>query len=209
MNIYEKINKIQVELKATKDNRNEFGKYNYRSAEDIYNALKPFLKEDKLILLFDEKIRIENEREILTSTIEIIDVENPAEKITKSIDVIVAKPKNGNDLTQTTGVSISYARKYLMCGVFTIDNEKDNDAINRHEEKNNQKQQAKPKKTLTKEEKKARFIKYINEHYTDFKMKIDKFKLENSVKNIEDLTYEKLEELATSIKDNIEQKKGA
>jgi len=209
MNIYEKINKIQVELKATKDNRNEFGKYNYRSAEDIYNALKPFLKEDKLILLFDEKIRIENEREILTSTIEIIDVENPAEKITKSIDVIVAKPKNGNDLTQTTGVSISYARKYLMCGVFTIDNEKDNDAINRHEEKNNQKQQAKPKKTLTKEEKKARFIKYINEHYTDFKMKIDKFKLENSVKNIEELTYEKLEELATSIKDNIEQKKGA
>ena len=209
MNIYEKINKIQVELKATKDNRNEFGKYNYRSAEDIYNALKPFLKEDKLILLFDEKIRIENEREILTSTIEIIDVENPAEKIMKSIDVIVAKPKNGNDLTQTTGVSISYARKYLMCGVFTIDNEKDNDAINRHEEKNNQKQQAKPKKTLTKEEKKARFIKYINEHYTDFKMKIDKFKLENSVKNIEELTYEKLEELATSIKDNIEQKKGA
>lgn len=209
MNIYEKINKIQVELKATKDNRNEFGKYNYRSAEDIYNALKPFLKEDKLILLFDEKIRIENEREILTSTIEIIDVENPAEKITKSIDVIVAKPKNGNDLTQTTGVSISYARKYLMCGVFTIDNEKDNDAINRHEEKNNQKQQAKPKKTLTKEEKKVRFIKYINEHYTDFKMKIDKFKLENSVKNIEELTYEKLEELATSIKDNIEQKKGA
>ena len=209
MNIYEKINKIQVELKATKDNRNEFGKYNYHSAEDIYNALKPFLKEDKLILLFDEKIRIEDEREILTSTIEIIDVENPAEKITKSIDVIVAKPKNGNDLTQTTGVSISYARKYLMCGVFTIDNEKDNDAINRHEEKNNQKQQAKPKKTLTKEEKKARFIKYINEHYTDFKMKIDKFKLENSVKNIEELTYEKLEELATSIKDNIEQKKGA
>ena len=209
MNIYEKINKIQVELKATKDSRNEFGKYNYRSAEDIYNALKPFLKEDKLILLFDEKIRIENEREILTSTIEIIDVENPVEKITKSIDVIVAKPKSGNDLTQTTGVSISYARKYLMCGAFTIDNEKDNDAINKHEEKNNQKQPAKPKKTLTKEEKKARFIKYINEHYTDFKMKIDKFKLENSAKNIEELTYEKLEELATSIKDNIEQKKGA
>ena len=209
MNIYEKINKIQVELKATKDSRNEFGKYNYRSAEDIYNALKPFLKEDKLILLFDEKIRIENEREILTSTIEIIDVENPVEKITKSIDVIVAKPKNGNDLTQTTGVSISYARKYLMSGAFTIDNEKDNDAINKHEEKNNQKQQAKPKKTLTKEEKKARFIIYINEHYTDFKMKIDKFKLENSAKNIEELTYEKLEELATSIKDNIEQKKGA
>ena len=137
MNIYEKINKIQVELKAPKENKNEFGNYNYRSAEDIYNVLKPFLKEDKLILLFEEKIRIENEREILTSTLEIIDVENPVEKITKSIDVIIAKTKNGNDLTQATGVSISYARKYLMCGAFTIDNERDNDAINKHEEKTN------------------------------------------------------------------------
>ena len=210
MNIYEKINKIQVELKATKDNRNEFGKYNYRSAEYIYNALKPFLKEDKLILLFDEKIRIENEREILTSTIEIIDVENPVEKITKSIDVIVAKPKNGNDLTQTTGVSISYARKYLMCGAFTIDNEKDNDAINKHDEKNNQKQQqTKSKKSLSKEEKKARFIKYINEHYTDFKIKVDKCKLENSAKSLDEVSYEELKKLATFIKDNIEQKKGA
>ena len=209
MNIYEKINKIQVELKATKDNRNKFGKYNYRSAEDIYNALKPFLKEDKLILLFDEKIRIENEREILTSTIEIIDVENPVEKITKSIDVIVAKPKNGNDLTQTTGVSISYARKYLMCGAFTIDNEKDNDAINKHEEKNNQKQQAKPKKTLTKEEKKARFIKYINEHSVNFKKEIDKLLLANSTESLAEIPYEELGKLATFIKDNVEQKKGA
>ncbi len=209
MNIYEKINKIQVELKATKDNRNKFGKYNYRSAEDIYNALKPFLKEDKLILLFDEKIRIENEREILTSTIEIIDVENPVKKITKSIDVIVAKPKNGNDLTQTTGVSISYARKYLMCGAFTIDNEKDNDAINKHEEKNNQKQQAKPKKTLTKEEKKARFIKYINEHSVNFKKEIDKLLLANSTESLAEIPYEELGKLATFIKDSVEQEKGA
>ena len=111
MNIYEKINKIQVELKATKDNRNEFGKYNYRSAEDIYNALKPFLKEDKLILLFDEKIRIEDEREILTSTIEIIDVENPVEKITKSIDVIVAKPKTGNHLNKQQVFQITMQKK--------------------------------------------------------------------------------------------------
>lgn len=208
VNIYEKINKIQVELKATKDNRNEFGKYNYRSAEDIYNALKPFLKEDKLILLFDEKIRIENDREILTSTIEIIDVENPVEKITKSIDVFVAKPKNGNDLTQTTGVSISYARKYLMCGAFTIDNEKDNDAINKHE-KDSPKQQAKPKKTLTKEEKKVRFIKYINEHSGNFKKEIDKIMLANSTESLAEISYEELEKLATFIKDNVEQKKGA
>lgn len=198
MNIYEKVNKIQVELKATKDNRNEFGKYNYRSAEDIYNALKPFLKEDKLILLFDEKIRIENEREILTSTIEIIDVENPVEKITKSIDVIVAKPKNGNDLTQTTGGSISYARKYLMCGVFAIDNEKDNDATNKHEQK----------KHLTKKEKMQRMIMYINKNQNIFRKEIDKFMLANSANNLAEIPFEELEKLAMSIKNSVEKKKG-
>ena len=195
MNIYEKINKIQVELKATKDNRNEFGKYNYRSAEDIYNALKPFLKEDKLILLFDEKIRIENEREILTSTIEIIDVENPVEKITKSIDVIVAKPKNGNDLTQTTGGSISYARKYLMCGVFAIDNEKDGDTTNKHE----QKQQVENKKHLTKKEKRESRENYIAKNTQKYFRLIDNFLKANEVESVSDLTYEKVGNLAKTI----------
>ena len=195
MNIYEKINKIQVELKATKDNRNEFGKYNYRSAEDIYNALKPFLKEDKLILLFDEKIRIENEREILTSTIEIIDVENPVEKITKSIDVIVAKPKNGNDLTQTTGGSISYARKYLMCGVFAIDNEKDGDTTNKHE----QKQQVENKKHLTKKEKRESRENYIAKNTQKYFRLIDNFLKVNEVESVSDLTYEKVGNLAKTI----------
>ena len=207
MNIYEKINKIQVELKATKDNRNDFGKYNYRSAEDIYNALKPFLKEDKLILLFDEKIRIENEREILTSTIEIIDVENPVEKITKSIDVIVAKPKNGNDLTQTTGVSISYARKYLMCGAFTIDNEKDNDAINKHEKNNQKQQQAKAKKDLTEEEKVKIATNLISKMASKYQKTIDDFFKIHEVDNINKLNNKEILSLYSKIKEL--EKKGA
>ena len=208
MDIYEKINKIQVELKATKDNRNEFGKYNYRSAEDIYNALKPFLKEDKLILLFDEKIRIENEREILTSTIEIIDVENPVEKITKSIDVIVAKPKNGNDLTQTTGVSISYARKYLMCGAFTIDNEKDNDAINTH---NTQKSSGteKTKKKASTEEKRKNGENYIAKNTQKYQEMIDGFFETHNAKNIAELSNDNVSELARKIYELEKLEKGA
>ena len=208
MNIYEKINKIQVELKATKDNRNKFGNYNYRSAEDIYNALKPFLKEDKLILLFDEKIRIENEREILTSTIEIIDVENPVEKITKSIDVIVAKPKNGNDLTQTTGVSISYARKYLMCGVFTIDNEKDNDAINTH---NTQKSSGteKTKKKASTEEKRKNGENYIAKNTQKYQEMIDGFFETHNAKNIAELSNDNVSELARKIYELEKLEKGA
>ena len=208
MNIYEKINKIQVELKATKDNRNKFGNYNYRSAEDIYNALKPFLKEDKLILLFDEKIRIENERELLTSTIEIIDVENPVEKITKSIDVIIAKPKNGNDLTQTTGVSISYARKYLMCGVFTIDNEKDNDAINTH---NTQKSSGteKTKKKASTEEKRKNGENYIAKNTQKYQEMIDGFFETHNAKNIAELSNDNVSELARKIYELEKLEKGA
>ena len=208
MNIYEKINKIQVELKATKDNRNEFGNYNYRSAEDIYNALKPFLKEDKLILLFDEKIRIEDEREILTSTIEIIDVENPVEKITKSIDVIVAKPKNGNDLTQTTGVSISYARKYLMCGVFTIDNEKDNDAINTH---NTQKSSGteKTKKKVSAEEKRKNGEDIIVRNTTKYNEMINSFFEIHKAKTLSDLSNEEVSNLARKIYELEKLEKGA
>ena len=208
MNIYEKINKIQVELKATKDNRNEFGKYNYRSAEDIYNALKPFLKEDKLILLFDEKIRIENERELLTSTIEIIDVENPVEKITKSIDVIIAKPKNGNDLTQTTGVSISYARKYLMCGVFTIDNEKDNDAINTH---NTQKSSGteQTKKKVSAEEKRKNGEDIIVRNTTKYNEMINSFFEIHKAKTLSDLSNEEVSNLARKIYELEKLEKGA
>lgn len=203
MNIYEKINKIQVELKVQKSNYNNFGEYNYRSAEDIFNALKPFLKENKLILLFEEKIRIEDSREILTSIIEIIDVEKPSENIKKNIDVIIAKPRNGNDLTQTTGGSISYARKYLMCGVFAIDNEKDNDATNKHEQK-----QQSEKKHLTKKEKMQRMIMYINKNQNIFQKEIDKFMLANSANNLAEIPFEELEKLAMSIKNSAEKKKG-
>ena len=190
MNIYEKINKIQVELKATKDNRNEFGKYNYRSAEDIYNALKPFLKEDKLILLFDEKIRIENERELLTSTIEIIDVENPVEKITKSIDVIIAKPKN------------------LMCRVFTIDNEKDNDAINTH---NTQKSSGteKTKKKVSAEEKRKNGEDIIVRNTTKYNEMINSFFEIHKAKTLSDLSNEEVSNLARKIYELEKLEKGA
>lgn len=209
MNIYEKINKIQVELKAPKSQRNNFGNYNFRNCEDILEALKPLLLREKMIIqLSDELVQI-GDRFYIKATATLIDIESGEKHSTTSF-AREELTKKGMDGSQITGASSSYARKYALNGLLAIDDTKDSDTTNTgNHNSESSKQQAKPKKTLTKEEKKARFIKYINEHYTDFKMKIDKFKLENSVKNIEELTYEKLEELATSIKDNIEQKKGA
>ena len=209
MNIYEKINKIQVELKAPKSQRNNFGNYNFRNCEDILEALKPLLLREKMIIqLSDELVQI-GDRFYIKATATLIDIESGEKHSTTSF-AREELTKKGMDGSQITGASSSYARKYALNGLLAIDDTKDSDTTNTgNHNSESGKQQAKQKKHLTKEEKKARFIKYINEHYTDFKMKIDKFKLENSVKNIEELTYEKLEELATSIKDNIEQKKGA
>lgn len=209
MNIYEKINKIQVELKAPKSQRNNFGNYNFRNCEDILEALKPLLLREKMIIqLSDELVQI-GDRFYIKATATLIDIESGEKHSTTSF-AREELTKKGMDGSQITGASSSYARKYALNGLLAIDDTKDSDTTNTgNHNSESSKQQAKQKKHLTKEEKKVRFIKYINEHYTDFKMKIDKFKLENSVKNIEELTYEKLEELATSIKDNIEQKKGA
>jgi hypothetical protein len=117
--------------------------------------------------------------------------------------------QNPNPYQINTSQMRGFAKLFAMVSGFGLSLYVGEDLAYLDDEKNNPKQQAKPKKTLTKEEKKARFIIYINEHSADFKTKIDRFKLENSAKNLDELTYEKLEELATSIKDNIEQKKGA
>ena len=117
--------------------------------------------------------------------------------------------QNPNPYQINTSQMRGFAKLFAMVSGFGLSLYVGEDLAYLDDEKNNPKQQARLKKTLTKEEKKARFIKYINEHYTDFKMKVDKCKLENSAKSLDEVSYEKLEELATFIKDNIEQKKGA
>ena len=117
--------------------------------------------------------------------------------------------QNPNPYQINTSQMRGFAKLFAMVSGFGLSLYVGEDLAYLDDEKNNPKQQAKPKKTLTKEEKKARFIKYINEHYTDFKTKVDECKSENSAKSLDEVSYEKLEELATFIKDNIEQKKGA
>ena len=117
--------------------------------------------------------------------------------------------QNPNPYQINTSQMRGFAKLFAMVSGFGLSLYVGEDLAYLDDEKNNPKQQARLKKTLTKEEKKARFIKYINEHYTDFKTKVDECKSENSAKSLDEVSYEKLEELATFIKDNIEQKKGA
>lgn len=147
MNIYEKLLKAQVELKAPKGQYNSFGKYKYRSCEDILEALKPVLDKLKLTLFISDEIvevggsykvskkdeTIESEgRKYVKATITLINIEKPDEQIKVSALAREEETKKGMDGSQITGASSSYARKYALNGMFMIDDTKDSDSTNTH-----------------------------------------------------------------------------
>lgn len=130
MNIYEKLLNIQSQLKAPKNQFNSFGKYNYRSCEDILEGLKPLLKENKATLTInDEIVQIGDRyyvRAIATLWIE------EGDSISATAYAREDESKKGMDLAQITGSTSSYARKYALNGLFAIDDTKDSDATNTH-----------------------------------------------------------------------------
>lgn len=127
------ISKIQAELKAPKGQLNKFGNYRYRSAEDIIEAVKPLLaKYNYYLLLGDEIIAIEN-RIYVKATAAIMNEDN------QQIARVTAwareeEMKKGMDAAQITGSASSYARKYALNGLFAIDDTKDADATNTHQD---------------------------------------------------------------------------
>lgn len=129
MKINEKLSKIQVELKAKKSKFNSFGKYNYRSAEDILEALKPFLKEHKLTVRIEETIQELAGNYILYSTSILSDGED---EIQTSAIVGIDMDQKGMNLPQKFGSASSYGKKYSLGNLFLIDDTADSDATNTH-----------------------------------------------------------------------------
>nr|UVX78862.1 MAG: ERF superfamily protein [Bacteriophage sp.] len=147
---YRKILNIQSSLKSKKDSYNQFGKYSFRSAEQIYENLKPLLIENNLLLTFQEEIIGGN---IMECTAQIIDLDdNSSERY--STQIFLDEDLKGMSKGQASGCTISYVRKYLLCGIFLIDNGEDLDNIN-----NNSNQ--KPQQKENKDEMKEAFIKNI------------------------------------------------
>ena len=132
MNIYEKLLKAQVELKAPKGQYNSFGKYKYRSCEDILEALKPVLDKLKLTLFIKDDVIEVNTRNYVKATIILVNTEKPDEQIQTSALAREEETKKGMDGSQITGASSSYARKYALNGMFMIDDTKDSDSTNTH-----------------------------------------------------------------------------
>lgn len=125
--LIEKVSQIQANLKAPKGQYNKFGGYNYRSCEDILEAVKPMLAEKGLILTITDEISQIGDRYYVKSTATITDGEN---SVINSAFAREAEAKKGMDESQITGATSSYARKYALNGLFCIDDTKDADATN-------------------------------------------------------------------------------
>ena len=121
---------IQEKLNAPKSLRNDFWKYNYRSAETILEAVKPLLKETKTILLLSDEIIREDNRFYIKATAKLINEE--WKEISTTWYAREEETKKGMDWSQITWASSSYARKYALNWLFAIDDEKDSDATNTH-----------------------------------------------------------------------------
>lgn len=120
-----KLLSIQAELKAPKNQRNSFGNYNYRSAEDILEAVKPLLVSNNCDLTLSDEIVEIGGRIYVKATARFSD---GAKETVVSAYAREAEIKKGMDDSQITGTASSYARKYALNGLFLIDDTKDADS---------------------------------------------------------------------------------
>jgi hypothetical protein len=120
---------IQSELKAPKNQYNSFGKYKYRSVEDILEAVKPLLLKYGCTLIIEDEVKEVGGIVFIESTASIQkDMEGRAVTAQAGIDI----NRKGMDVAQSFGSSSSYARKYALNGLFLIDDTKDPDSTNDH-----------------------------------------------------------------------------
>ena len=119
-----KLLQIQRELKAPKGNYNSFGKYRYRSCEDILEAVKPLLAKYDCLLFLSDRPVVQNDWHFIQATATFIDGDQTIEVTAYARE---SEEKKGMDASQITGTASSYARKYALNGLFLIDDTKDAD----------------------------------------------------------------------------------
>ncbi len=129
MNIYEKLVVIQSSLRAPKNQHNSFGKYNYRSLEDIVEAVKPLLSQVKAALTISDEPVIIGDRIYIKAVAILTNAEEPTQTVVNTAYARESLTKKGMDDSQITGATSSYARKYCLNGLFCIDDNKDADSM--------------------------------------------------------------------------------
>lgn len=199
MNIYEKLMNIQQELKAPKGQYNSFGKYKYRSCEDILESVKPLLEKYKVTIILTDKLEQIGERYYIRAKAILIDTESN-NSIENTAYAREEETKKGMDGSQITSTSSSYARKYALNGLLLIDDTKDADTDEFAKENN---------KGKTKEESKEKKItpgqlKVLSKLYTgDNLVKLLEL---NKIYKLEDMSMEKANEIILKLKKKGEEK---
>lgn len=123
----ERVIAVQSQLKAPKNQRNDFGGYNYRNCEDILEAVKPLLKAEGLYLTITDDIVVLGDRFYVKATATLSDGER---SLSNQAFAREEATKKGMDGSQVTGAASSYARKYALNGLLAIDDTKDADTLN-------------------------------------------------------------------------------
>ena len=185
MGIAEKLLNIQQELKAPKNQRNNFGGYNYRSCEDILEAVKPLLKANNCTLTISDELVNIGTRYYVKATATLTDVEKKEDYFSNIAYAREPEDKKGSDASQITGACSSYARKYALNGLFCIDDVKDADATNTHDK---EEPKAETKKASAKQ------IELINKLVGDKEAMLKYYK----ITKIEDLTLEQASQIIAS-----------
>ena len=189
MSVYEKLSKVQTELKAPKGQYNNFGKYKYRSCEDILEAVKPLnAKHGVVLTVGDEVVEISN-RFYVKATAVFVDIES-GEKIINTALAREDDSKKGMDGSQITGTASSYARKYCLNGLYCIDDTKDADTDEYRAQQERKPQENKPQGSKPQE---RQYVKVVNGITSVLNSN-------GAYVGIENLTLEQLEWMLTSEK---------
>lgn len=199
MNIYEKLMNIQKELKAPKGQYNSFGKYKYRSCEDILESVKPLLEKYKVTIILTDKLEQIGERYYIRAMAILFDTESD-NSIENTAYAREEETKKGMDGSQITGTSSSYARKYALNGLLLIDDTKDADTDEFAKENNKGKTKEEPKeKKITPGQ-----LKVLSKLYTgDNLVKLLEL---NKIDKLEDMSMEKANEIILKLKKKGEEK---
>lgn len=188
MSVYEKLMQIQQELIAPKNQFNSFGKYNYRSCEDILEGLKPCLKKVGAAVTVSDEIVVIGERYYVKATATLLDTESN-ENIRNTAYAREPDSKKGMDDSQVTGATSSYARKYALNGLFCIDDVKDADSRdNRQKEAEEQQKAEEEKKKIEKSLISKVKVKALEERCKEDNVDVNKLMQLYKVKSLSELT---------------------
>jgi hypothetical protein len=178
MKIQEKLQKVQLELKVHKGQKNKFGNYNYRSAEDILEAIKPLQDKYKVVFTIKEELKDVAGLPYIESVAYCYDLDSEG-SVYSVATALVDLDAKGMQMPQRTGSASSYAKKYALGNLLLIDDTKDSDALNTHEKSSSE---AKPLlKVGTEEFKKVKLA--IDNGYTMEQVEL-KYTLTEQIKKL-------------------------